>query len=174
MSSMETQQDSMTLYERIGGADRIQALVDRFYDLMDIEPKYKILRDVHGSTLEEVGNRLFMFLSGWTGGPDLYIEKHGHPRLKSRHLHFQVGTIERDQWVACFIQALHELEIAPEIQKELLLPIYSLAEWMRNQADAVEGMPLPPMQGQMSQDQILARLVQLAKQYDLSGWQLSE
>lgn len=174
MSSMETQQGSMTLYERIGGAPRIQALVDRFYDLMDLEPKYKILRDVHGSTLAEAGNRLFMFLSGWTGGPDLYVEKHGHPRLKSRHFPFKIGTIERDQWVACFIQALHELEIAPEIQKELLLPIYSLAEWMRNQVDAVEGAPVPPMQGQMSPDQIYSRLAQLAKQYDLGGWQLSE
>ena len=71
-----------SLYERIGGSEKIRELVRRFYDLMDLEPKYLELREVHGSTLEEAGNRLYMFLSGWLGGPDLYTEQHGHPRLR--------------------------------------------------------------------------------------------
>jgi hemoglobin len=101
------------------------------------------------------------------GGPDLYVQVHGHPRLKSRHFPFKIGTVERDQWVACFMQALGELEIDAEIQAELLPPIYTLAEWMRNQEDVVEGAPLPPMQDKMPRDYVINRLVQLAHKYDV-------
>ena len=87
-----------------------------------------------------------MFLKGWTGGPDVYAQAYGHPRLKSRHFPFRVGTVERDQWMAYFIQSLHELNIAPEIQAEILPPIYGLAEWMRNQPDSIEGEPSMPNQ----------------------------
>ena len=159
--------NNFTLYERIGGMPVLESLVARFYDLMDLEPKHQILREVHGNTLEEAGKRLLMFLSGWMGGPDLYVQVHGHPRLKSRHFPFKIGTVERDQWVACFMQALGELEIDAEIQAELLPPIYTLAEWMRNQEDVVEGAPLPPMQDKMPRDYVINRLVQLAHKYDV-------
>ena len=166
--------NNFTLYERIGGITVLESLVVRFYDLMDLEPRYQILREVHGHTLEEAGKRLLMFLSGWMGGPDLYVQAHGHPRLKSQHFPFKIGTIERDQWVACFMQAMQELTIPYEIQVQLLLPIYSLAEWMRNQADAIEGAPIPPMQGVQSQEVIFAKLRMLAQQYGVSGWNMSE
>lgn len=165
MSNEHVAHQAETLYVRIGGAPVIESVVHRFYDLMDLEPKYQALRDAHGSTLEEAGKRLFMFLSGWMGGPNLYVEQHGHPRLKSRHFPFKIGTVERDQWVACFMQALSELAISAAIQIELLLPIYALAEWMRNQEDVVEGAPLPPMQGQMSREYVIDRLAQLAQKY---------
>ena len=50
--------NNFTLYERIGGMPVLESLVVRFYDLMDLEPKYQILREVHGNTLEEAGKRL--------------------------------------------------------------------------------------------------------------------
>ena len=152
-------------YERIGGAPTIRALVNRFYDLMDLEPKYLELREVHGSTLEEAGNRLYMFLSGWLGGPDLYTEQHGHPRLRSRHFPFKIGTLERDQWVACFTQSMVELNIEHDIQKELLIQIYSLAEWMRNQPDKTEGNPIPPIYAQQSRDQVINKIISVAHRY---------
>ncbi len=162
---MEYEPESM--YARIGGAPVIEALVRRFYDLMTLEPKYQILREVHGSSLEEAAKRLFMFLSGWMGGPNLYVEQHGHPRLKSRHFPFKIGTVERDQWVACFMQSLLELDLDATLQTELLPSIYALAEWMRNQEDAVEGAPSPPMQGPMSRAEVLGRLSLLAHKYDV-------
>ena len=156
-----------SLYERIGGESTIRALVRRFYDLMDLEPKYLELRAVHGSTLEEAGNRLYLFLSGWLGGPDLYTEQHGHPRLRSRHLPFKIGTLERDQWVACLMQASAELEIDEAVQKAMLPQIYALAEWMRNQNDAREGAPIPPMYAQQDPERVSKKLHQLAQNYDI-------
>ena len=155
-----------SLYERIGGSEKIRELVRRFYDLMDLEPKYLELREVHGSTLEEAGNRLYMFLSGWLGGPDLYTEQHGHPRLRSRHFPFNIGSLERDQWVACLMQACAELEIDEAVQKAMLPQIYALAEWMRNQDDAIEGAPMPPMYAQQDTERVTKKLEQLAQTYN--------
>jgi len=95
-----------TPYEMIGGEEKLRAIVDRFYDLMELEPRYAQLRAVHGSTLEHAREKLFMFLSGWLGGPPLYTDRFGHPMLRARHLPFAIGTVERDQWMACMGQAL--------------------------------------------------------------------
>ena len=72
-----------TPFEWIGGESRVRALVDRFYDLMDLEPAYSALRASHGSTLDEARNKLFWFLCGWLGGPAHYVERFGHPRLRA-------------------------------------------------------------------------------------------
>jgi hemoglobin len=95
-----------TPFEWIGGEPRVKLLVDRFYDLMDLEPGYLELRATHGPDLANARERLFMFLCGWLGGPDYYVEKHGHPRLRMRHMPFAIGVKERDQWVACMDQAM--------------------------------------------------------------------
>src|SRR5687767_5148493 len=100
-----------TPYEMIGGEANLRALVDRFYDLMELEPRYAELRAAHGSTLEHAREKLFMFLSGWLGGPPLYTDKFGHPMLRARHLPFSIGAVERDQWIACMGQAMAELEV---------------------------------------------------------------
>ena len=100
-----------TPYEWIGGEEKVQQLVARFYDLMDLEPGYKELRAAHGSTLEDARQRLFWFLCGWLGGPDYYQERFGHPRLRMRHMPFSIGIQERDQWVACMDQAMGETDV---------------------------------------------------------------
>ena len=78
-------------YEILGGADGLRALVDRFYDLMDELQEAETIRALHAPDLTEAREKLFLFLSGWTGGPSLYIEKYGHPRLRARHLPFPIG-----------------------------------------------------------------------------------
>src|SRR5687767_3471274 len=90
-----------TPYELMGGEPAVHALVERFYDLMELEPEFRQLRAVHGSSLEAARERLFMFLSGWLGGPPLYTDQFGHPMLRARHLPFAIGDLERDQWMAC-------------------------------------------------------------------------
>lgn len=122
-----------TAYEWLGGEGRVRALVDRFYDLMDLEPGYAELRAVHGETLESARDKLFWFLSGWLGGPDLYIERFGHPRLRARHMPFRIGIRERDQWLACMAQAMREVEVDPELAARLETSFYQTADWMRNQ-----------------------------------------
>ncbi|WP_342351494.1 group II truncated hemoglobin [Neisseria dumasiana] len=103
-----------TLYNLLGGEAGVQELTDRFYDLMDLEPQYAELREQHGETLDCARERLFQFLSGWLGGPPLYEHAHGHPRLRQRHFPFAVSMNTRNQWIACFAQALKELSVKPE------------------------------------------------------------
>ena len=121
-----------TPYEMVGGEANLRALVDRFYDLMELEPRYAELRAAHGSTLEHAREKLFMFLSGWLGGPPLYTDKFGHPMLRARHLPFSIGTVERDQWIACMGQAMAELEVPEPFRLGLLGNLYKTADWMRN------------------------------------------
>jgi hemoglobin len=124
-----------TPYVRLGGDHGVRALVDRFYDLMDLEPAYEALRRVHGADLAAARDKLYWFLSGWLGGPNLYIERFGHPALRARHLPFAIGTVERDQWVACMTQAMRELGVDEELQAQLAQAFFRTADWMRNRPD---------------------------------------
>lgn len=122
-----------TPYDWIGGDAKVRALVDRFYDLMDLEPAYAELRAVHPSTLDGSRDKLYWFLSGWLGGPNHYIERFGHPRLRARHLPFKIGIRERDQWMACMLQAMQEQAVDPALAERLAESFMGTADWMRNQ-----------------------------------------
>ncbi len=118
--------------EWIGGEANIKAMVERFYDLMDIEPLYKELRAAHGADLTNGRERLFWFLCGWMGGPQHYTERFGHPMLRARHMPFSIGIAERDQWLACMNQAMLETGVDAELQKRLGESFFQTADWMRN------------------------------------------
>ena len=121
-----------TPFEWIGGEEKVQALVDRFYDLMDLEPKYKELRAAHGTELERARQNLFWFLCGWLGGPQHYTERFGHPRLRMRHMPFAIGIRERDQWLACMDQAMGEVGVDETLRARLRDSFTQTADWMRN------------------------------------------
>lgn len=121
-----------TPFEWIGGEPRVQALVDRFYDLMDLEPAYRELRAVHGNTLDDARQKLFWFLCGWLGGPNHYTDRFGHPRLRMRHMPFAIGILERDQWLACMDQAMGEVGVPPDLRERLKQSFFQTADWMRN------------------------------------------
>ena len=123
-------------YDLIGGEPVVRGLVDRFYDLMDLEPRYAALRAAHGTELSGARQKLFMFLSGWLGGPPLYTQEHGHPRLRMRHMPFSIGVLERDQWVACMDQAMGEVGIEPTLRARLKASFMQTADGMRNRAGA--------------------------------------
>ena len=125
-----------TVFEWIGGEENVKALVERFYDLMDLEPAYKILRGVHGTDLKNGRERLFWFLCGWMGGPQYYAEKFGHPMLRARHMPFAIGIEERDQWLACMSQAMLDTGVDVELQKRLGESFFQTADWMRNKGVA--------------------------------------
>ncbi len=126
--------DLPTPYARLGAEPAVRALVDRFYDLMDLEPGYAALRAAHGSDLVQARDKLFLFLSGWLGGPQHYVERYGHPRLRMRHMPFSIGVLERDQWVACMDQAMGEVGIVPELRERLKTSFGQTADWMRNRS----------------------------------------
>lgn len=121
-----------TAFEWLGGEPAVRALVDRFYDLMDLEPAYTALRQAHGPSLDEARDKLFWFLCGWLGGPNHYIERFGHPRLRARHLPFSIGIRERDEWVACMDQAMAEQGVDPVLHERLNQSFMQTADWMRN------------------------------------------
>ncbi|QPF74648.1 group II truncated hemoglobin [Roseateles sp. DAIF2] len=122
-----------TAFDWVGGEAAVRGLVDRFYDLMDLEPGYAELRAVHPPTLEGSRDKFFWFLCGWLGGPDYFVERFGHPRLRARHLPFKIGIVERDQWMACMRQAMAEVELDPELQRRLGESFAGTADWMVNQ-----------------------------------------
>lgn len=121
-----------TPFEWIGGEERVKALVERFYDLMDLEPGYAALRAAHGSELVNARQRLFWFLCGWLGGPQHYTERFGHPMLRARHMPFSIGILERDQWLACMDQAMGETGVDEALRKRLRDSFFQTADWMRN------------------------------------------
>ena len=122
----------MTPYESLGGDAGVRALVDRFYDLMDLEPAYAGIRHLHPATLDGSRDKLHWFLSGWLGGPDLYQQRFGHPRLRARHLPYAIGIAERDQWLACMAQAMAECSVDPALAARLAQSFFGTADWMRN------------------------------------------
>ena len=124
--------DSPTPYQLLGGDAKVRALVERFYDLMELEPAYAQLRSVHGSSLVSAREKLYLFLSGWLGGPALYTDRFGHPMLRARHLPFAIGATERDQWMACMIQAMEEVEVPQDLSQALAQAFFKTADWMRN------------------------------------------
>ncbi|MDM4764599.1 group II truncated hemoglobin [Pelomonas sp. SE-A7] len=119
-------------FDWVGGERAVRDLVDRFYDLMDLEPAYAALRSIHPPSLEGSRDKLFWFLCGWLGGPDHYIERFGHPRLRARHLPFRIGIRERDQWMECMRRAMLECELDPALQERLDAAFMNTADWMRN------------------------------------------
>jgi hemoglobin len=131
MSTEETQPVD-TPFQWIGGEERVRALTDRFYDLMDLEPTYQELRAAHGTELTQAREKLFMFLCGWLGGPSYYTDQFGHPRLRMRHMPFAIGIKERDQWVACMDQAMAETHVPIELRERLKNSFFQTADWMRN------------------------------------------
>jgi hemoglobin len=120
-------------YELLGGEAAVRQLVTRFYDIMDSDPVASGVRAVHAPDLAEAREKLFLFLSGWLGGPGLYVEKHGHPMLRARHLPFAIDTRMRDEWLYCMYKALEEiLPGESELKSHLEQTFWRTADFMRN------------------------------------------
>jgi hemoglobin len=121
-----------TLFTLMGGEVGWRNLVDRFYDQMDLDERFSGIRKLHPNTLEGSRDKLYWFLCGWSGGPNHYIERFGHPRLRARHLPFPIGGSERDQWLLCMAEAMQDQGLAPQLFDRLLESFYGTADWMRN------------------------------------------
>jgi hemoglobin len=121
-------------FEQLGGETGVRALVDRFYDLMDLAPRVAGIRALHPTQLDGSRDKLFWFLCGWLGGPDHYIDRFGHPMLRARHLPFSIGNAERDQWMDCMTQAMAECGVPEALAEHLRQAFQGTADWMRNRA----------------------------------------
>ena len=110
----------------------MRALVDRFYDLMDSLPKATAIRASHSTDLKGSRDKLFKFLSGWLGGPPLYIQEFGHPMLHARHLPFPIGVTEYNAWMLCMTRTLEERQLDPMLHQHLTGAFFRTADHMRN------------------------------------------
>ena len=119
-------------FEALGGAEGVQALVKRFYDLVETAPEAAALKRLHGPSLESAREQLTLARTGWTGGPSLYVERYGHPMLRARHLPFSIGAQERDEWLWCMDRALDEHDVSEELREALRDRLHALADHMRN------------------------------------------
>lgn len=128
----EAQAKQPSAFDLVGGEVRVRELVDRFYDLMDLEPEFAGIRALHPASLEGSRDKLFWFLCGWLGGPDHYIERFGHPRLRARHLPFAIASSERDQWVRCIAWAMEDVGLPLALRERLAASFFDTADWMRN------------------------------------------
>ena len=124
--------ENVTPYQRIGGEAMLFELVERFYGYMNELPEARGIRKMHGANLDQAKEKLFKFLSGWLGGPDLFIQEYGHPRLRMRHFPFSIGVEERDQWVFCMRKALDDLPIDQEFKQLLYSALAQTATHMIN------------------------------------------
>ena len=119
-------------YDRIGGDEGLQKLVTLFYDYMESLPEANTIRDLHPKDMRSTREKFYMFLSGWMGGPDRYIEAFGHPRLRARHLPFPIGTEERDQWLMCMRKALDDMDVDTMFKEQLMSSFTQTANHMMN------------------------------------------
>lgn len=124
-----------THYQRIGGVEKVRELVCRFYELMNDLPEVYGIRKMHAEDLQSANDKLFKFLSGWMGGPQLFVEEYGHPMLRRRHLPFSIGRAERDQWMLCMNQALDAVVEDLALRQELSDSFAKVADHMRNRPD---------------------------------------
>lgn len=122
----------LTLYDRFGGAAGIRRITQRFYELMDTLPEAAACRAIHPSSLEGSEEKLFWYLSGWLGGPQLFVERRGAPMLRRRHMEAPIGKDEHDGWVLCFRRALEENAPEPSLVEAIWPQIEGLAAHMQN------------------------------------------
>lgn len=120
-----------TLYEVLGGEAELRKLVNAFYETMSEAPEAAGILKIHPD-IQRANEKLFEFLSGWLGGPDLFVQKYGHPRLRARHMPFVIKSSERDQWLFCMTKALEKCQTPSEFNKMFMSAISRLADHMRN------------------------------------------
>jgi len=119
-------------YQRIGGEAGLHRLVDAFYRIMDTDPRAAEIRAMHGPDLSRVNQGVFEWLSGWLGGPPIYIARKGTPCLTSPHRAYAIGETARDQWMLCMRQALAEVEMDPTLRAPLEQAFERLAGMVQN------------------------------------------
>ncbi|WP_395665816.1 group II truncated hemoglobin [Methylocella sp.] len=125
-------QTTVSDYDRLGGAEAVDRLVEAFYRNMDAFEAAREIRAMHEEDLGPTRAILKLYLGEWLGGPAAYSQRRGHPRLRMRHMKFSIGPRERDAWLACMNAALDEVAAEPQLRDRLKGAFSKLADWLRN------------------------------------------
>lgn len=133
---MSTSPDEQDLpFHRIGGEARVRAIAARFYDAMDeLEPELARLHelDAQGKVASGPRERFALFFIGWLGGPQDYMARYGHPRLRMRHARVQIDARMRDAWMRCMRKALDDEGVTGELRAFLDTRLHEVADMLRN------------------------------------------
>jgi hemoglobin len=132
VAAIDPEEPRPTHFERVGGQPAVDRIIDAFYRRMDTLPEAQTIRALHPPDLTNTKIVLKKYLAEWLGGPPLYSQERGHPRLRMRHLPFSIGAPERDSWMLCMRGALEEVADSAQIRDEILKQLYKTADWMRN------------------------------------------
>lgn len=131
----EAAEKNVTPFERLGGEQVVRALAERFYDDMEVnEPELTAVhrQDEPGKVSRDSRERFALFLIGWLGGPQEYMARYGHPRLRMRHAHVPIGVELRDAWMRSMRRAMEGLECDDEVRAFLDDRFAQLADFLRN------------------------------------------
>ena len=121
-----------SMYEWLGGEEGVRRLVRCFYQVMDQEPDFAVIRAMHKEDLGEVEQSLFEFLSGWLGGPPLYIQRKGSPCLTGPHAPYRIDEEATMAWLHCMNRAMEKAGIE-EKYVEMLKPAFDhIAHTVKN------------------------------------------
>ena len=125
---------TLTPFQRIGGQPAVDRIIDSFYDRMDTLIEARVIRSLHAQDLSATRTTLKKYLAEWLGGPPVYTQERGHPRLRARHLPFSIGDEERDAWMLCMRGAMEEVVTDHAIREWILQKLSQVADWMRNRS----------------------------------------
>ncbi|MEQ1943908.1 group II truncated hemoglobin [Mesorhizobium sp. VNQ89] len=130
----EATRRQQSAYERLGGDNGVRALVETFYDIIEQEEYAADLHLLHrrGFGVAHSREEQFNYLSGFLGGPQRYVMKHGHARLKEIHEHVPIGPEMRDLWLRCMAEAMDRLGLDGELSSLLTRHFKAAAETSRN------------------------------------------
>ena len=117
-------------YVEIGGEEAVRGLVEAFYDI--IEEDSPVLREMLPRNTSGSRQKLYEYLSGWMGGPPIYQMNRGHPQLRRRHLPFEIGHFEADEWMRCMRLAMDRVGLGEQMSRWLDERLEPLAQHMIN------------------------------------------
>jgi hemoglobin len=125
----------VSLYQQIGGEAAVRSLVETFYDIVEQEPAgaplYLLHLRGHGVTHSRLEQ--FNFLSGFLGGPRLYVERHGHSDVRQMHAHVAIDSAARDAWLACMEMAIDRVGLDHAIKAQMMKHFTRVADMLVNQ-----------------------------------------
>lgn len=117
-----------TIYKALG-AENLELLVNEFYDRVQTDPT---ISHLFKTDIQLVKQKQFLFLTQFLGGPPLYNQTYGHPRMRMRHMPHAIDEKAKDAWLACMKAAIATLPISEELKNIIYNCFPRLANHMMN------------------------------------------
>lgn len=136
-----------SVFEAVGGMETFETLVDGFYAQV---PDDDILAPMYPEQdFAGARDRLLWFLVQFWGGPKLFNERRGSPRLRMRHAEFPIDTAAAERWLELMGRSLDKID------EETIPEEYRAAIWnhMQKLAYMLRNMPDEPLQQEHARQQ---------------------